>query len=295
MSSALVLLALTLQHPAGDSALDKLLARLAEEAAAFRAVAPNVIAEETLTHRARKRPARFRPRIGDSDQPAPPPFETRKVISEYGFGLFGRPPTVLHEVRQVVSVDGRRVAGAARARKRLIEGMSSPDDRRRRHLLEAFERVGIQHAVADFGPVLLLFDKSSQPGYEFRWAGQRWIGADYALGCAFRQRGNSTAHLTVFEAKRMLRLPLEGMIWVRASDLLPMRIELRAQRSQDNVLVRDEAAVDYAMSAHGVLLPVSVVHRQFIGDLLLAENVFHYSNFRRFGAQTDIRFAETGP
>lgn len=293
--TAALLLALAVQNPLGDPVLEKLLERLAEEAAAFRAIAPNVIAEETLTHRARKRPARFRPRIGSSVKPAPPPFQTRKIISEYGFGVFGVPPTTLHEVRQVVSVDGRRVAGAEGARRRLIEGMASSDDRLRRKLLETFERLGLQDAAADFGPVLLLFEKSSQPSYEFRWSGQRMIGAEQALGCAFRQTDTGTARLTVFEPKRMLQFPLQGIIWVRASDLLPLRIELTVQRSQGNILLRDEAAVDYAMSSHGVLLPVSVVHRQFAGDLVVAENLFQYSAFRRFGAQTDIRFSESGP
>jgi len=275
--------------------LENLLARLAEEAAAFRAAAPNVIAEETLTHRARRRPARFRPRIGSSAQPTPPPFETRKIVSEYGFAVLGVPPGALHEARQVVLVDGRRVASAGSARRRLIEGMSSPDDRVKRRLLEPFERLGLRDAAADFGPALLLFEKSAQANFEFRWSGRRKIGAEETLGCAFRQTRATSIGLTIFEPKRMLRVPLEGVIWVRETDMLPVRIEFTVRRTHDNTTIRDEAAVDYALSPHGVLLPVSVVHRQFAGDLMVVENLFQYSAFRRFGAQTEIRFPESPP
>ncbi len=289
---ALLAVLVAAAQSAGEPPLENVLARLAEEAAAFRAAAPNVIAEETLTHRARRRPARFRPRIGSSAKPTPPPFETRKIVSEYGFAVLGVPPGSLHEARQVVSVDGRRVASAGRARRRLIEGMTSPDDRLKRRLLEPFERLGLRDAAADFGPALLLFEKSAQAGFEFHWSGRRKIGAEDALGCTFRQTGTTSVGLTIFEPKRMLRFPLEGIIWVRESDLLPLRIEFTVRRTHDNLTIRDEAAVDYAMSAHGVLLPVSVVHRQFAGDLMVVENLFQYSAFRRFGAQTEIRFPE---
>ena len=44
--------------------LPQILSRVSEEAEVFRHVAPEVLAEETLTQRGVKPPGRFRPRVG---------------------------------------------------------------------------------------------------------------------------------------------------------------------------------------------------------------------------------------
>ena len=54
----------------------------------------------------------------------------------------------------------------------------------------------------------------------------------------------------------------------------------------------DEATVDYVMTQHGFLAPASVVHRQTVASQLVVENLFQYSPFRRFAADTDIKFTE---
>ena len=55
-------------------------------------------------------------------------------------------------------------------------------------------------------------------------------------------------------------------------------------------MVNTEGTVDYAMSAHGCILPAAVVHRELVGDKLLSENIFQYTPFRKFGAETELKF-----
>jgi hypothetical protein len=40
---------------------------------------------------------------------------------------------------------------------------------------------------------------------------------------------------------------------------------------------------------------VSVVHRQFVGPDLVVENVFRYSPFRLFSADTEMKFTDPAP
>jgi hypothetical protein len=37
------------------------------------------------------------------------------------------------------------------------------------------------------------------------------------------------------------------------------------------------------------------VHRQFVGPDLVVENVFRYSSFRMFSADTDMKFTDPAP
>jgi hypothetical protein len=55
-------------------------------------------------------------------------------------------------------------------------------------------------------------------------------------------------------------------------------------------VIRDEATVEYTLSSHGALTPVSVVHRQWNGSELVVENSFRYSAFRKFAADAEIKF-----
>ena len=112
-----VLCALCLLPAAGAQTLPAILSRVAEEAAVFRNVAPQVLAEETLTQRALKAPPRFHPRAGAAaTKPIARVRQTREIVSEYSFGAPKDAPDSLHEFRQVVSVDGQPVSAAAAAR-----------------------------------------------------------------------------------------------------------------------------------------------------------------------------------
>jgi hypothetical protein len=277
------------QQPPADQ-IQSILARVSEEAEVFRANAPKMLAEETLVQRALKPPRRFRPRVGTAAVTAPKPeYRMREVVSEYGYSSFKGSPNALHEFRQVVTVDGRRVSTQEEARRSLAIGMRSEDDAVKKRMLERFEKHGLAGAAADFGQVLLLFRRRQLRNYEFRVEGEGRIGADAALILTFRQRGGEGS-LLIFEKRKAMHLPLAGRLWVRSSDSRPLRVELSSIRKEGEIEIRDEATVDYTVNAHGVAAPASVVHRQFGGATMVVENVFRYSPFRVFSVDATVKF-----
>ena len=95
-----------------DESTKKLVTRLGDEAAAFKMIAPQLLARETLHQRALA-PPRFKMRVGDAaKQPQAADWKEHEIVSEYAFALLGRQ---IHELRQVISVDGKRVAGETEA------------------------------------------------------------------------------------------------------------------------------------------------------------------------------------
>jgi hypothetical protein len=292
MRAVVLLLTAALLAESTEERLRKILARVSEEAEVFHSMAPKMLAQETLVQRAIKPRPRFRPRVGRAAvEPPKPEYRTRELVSEYSFGSFQEAPNSVHEFRQVIAVDGRRVVSAEKARQSLAAGLRSEDDRVKKRLLDDFEKHGMTGAAADFGQVLLLFSRTNLDKYEFQAAGERLIGPERALVLTFRQVAGEES-LLIFERRKAIRQALEGELWVRASDFLPLRVILRSSREQDKIAVRDEATVDYTRSAQGVLTPAAVVHRQFAGNVLTVENVFRYSPFRFFGADTEIKFTE---
>jgi len=273
--------------------LEEIQNRLSEEATVFLHVAPQTFTEETLQQRALKPRPRFRLRIGqDALTPPPPSYQTRQIVSEYSYSSFKDSPTFLHEFRQVSSVDGREVLSPEKARQSLSLGMRSQDDRVKKRMLQQFEKHGLIGTVIDFGQLILLFAKRRLPEFEFRIVGEALLGADPVIKVAYRQVKGTQA-LTIFEGSKAIHQPLQGEIWMRKPDLAPLRITLESVREEeDQSVLRDRAAVDYAMSQHGVMLPVAVVHRQFNGELLTAENIFRYAPFRKFSAASEIKFTE---
>ncbi len=288
MQPITILLALLAGAPS-DPRIPPMLARVSEEAEVFRQMAPKLLAEETLRQRARRAP-RFRPRAGKAAAKAPPPqYRSREIVSEYTYSSFRESPNLIHEFRQVISVDGRKVATPEKARRTLALGVTSRDDRLKRQMLEDFERHGLSGAAFDFGQVILLFTRRRLPDYAFERRGGGRIGADNAVILAFRQTGGDEA-LTIFERRKAIRATLQGELWVRANDWLPLRIVLLATRKDDDHEVRDEATVDYVMSSHGAIVPAAVTRRRFAGQDLIVEDVFQYSPFRMFAAEAEIKF-----
>jgi hypothetical protein len=276
---------------AQDGPLPRILARISEEAGVFRAMAPKVLARETLTQRAQK-PARrgFPIRIGEAAlKPPPPEFQTREIVSEYGFAALRSSPGALNEFRQVITVDGRQVATEAKARESLVIGLRSADDKRRKRMVEQFEKHGLTGAASDFGQLILLFTGRRIGAYDFRLAGEERLGADPVWVVGFREKA-AEGSLLVIERQKAIYQPVEGEIWVRRQDLLPVRVSLRSTRSTPSGPLRDEATVDYVHSPHGLLVPASVVHRQFSGPNLIVENLFRYSPFLMFAAEAEIKF-----
>lgn len=95
------------------------------------------------------------------------------------------------------------------------------------------------------------------------------------------------------DAKQRLQPRAAGEIWVTRDAFRLVRITIQSARGGPTAAaIRDEAQVDYTMSSHRVLVPVSVVHREYRNGQLAAENLFSYEPFRRFGASADIQFLE---
>jgi hypothetical protein len=277
---------------AGAQTLPEILSRVSEEAEVFRKVAPQVLAEETLTQRALTAPARFHPRIGAAAaKPLGPTRQTREVVSEYSFGTLKEAPGPLHEFRQITSVDGQAVSTAAAARHSLALGLASADDHARKRMLEDFQRYGLAKdlVAVDFGPLLLLFTKHQTGNYHFEVTGDGRIGADQVKIVAYTQVSGPDRVL-VFEGRRAIHQPIQGRIYARVPDGVPLRITMVESRASGKIVFRDEAVVDYTPNAQGFLAPAAVNHRGFAGDELVVEDEFRYTIFRKFGADAAIKF-----
>ena len=279
----------------GDQLTDKMTARVSEEAAAFLKLAPEVLGTETLHQRAVKPPSRFHPRVGAAAMGPPPvQWNERSVVSEYGFASFspaGDESGAIHELRRVISVDGRKVEDTKKAQDALAQAITATDDAQKRALLKEFEKYGFSSAVTDFGQLLLLFTRRDLERYEFTPRPAVMIGYDRALVWSYRQIDGREA-LTLFEKSKTRRLRIEGEIRVRAADFVPLQVTLAAHEGDAPNSVREEAAVNYAPSKFGALLPSSTEHRELRGGKVVMENHFVYADFHKFGASSDISFPD---
>ncbi len=275
----------------------QMLSRLSEEADAFRRIAPSLLGHETLEQKAHKPKPRFRPRVGkDAQTPPPAVWQDRQVVSEYGFVAFAGDTETLHELRRVVSVDGRPVNAAQKAEESLARIIALKDDQREKELLKEFEKYGLVGAVMDFGPLLMLFTPREIEHFEFSLKGPQLLGASRALVFRYTQIDGPEL-LTVFETssggkpERMPhRMKVQGEIWVRADNFLPLRITVGVGEGQGVKAVREEASVDYSPTAFGTLAPSTVDHKELRGGQLTVQNSFIYSDFHKFGADFEIQF-----
>jgi hypothetical protein len=268
----------------GDDSTQKLVKRLGDEAAAFQKIAPQLVGRETLHQRALA-PPRFKMRVGDAaKQPQAAGWKEHEIVSKYAFALLGRQ---IHELRQVTSVDGKRVAGETQAQDALAKLIMASDDQRKRRAIEQLEKYGLRGAATDFGQLLLLFSRGNVERYEFTAAGPRLMGIVATQVFHYQQLDGPQA-LTVFRgsggggAATTQRLSVQGEIWVREEDGLPVRITMTATDGSDDKTLREEATVDYAMSEFGTLLPVETTQRELRAGEEVAENKFSYRDFHRF-------------
>jgi hypothetical protein len=279
----LLLCALALR---ADENTQKLVKRLGDEAEAFQKIAPQLVGRETLHQRALA-PPRFKMRVGDAaKQPQAADWKEHEIVSEYAFALLGRQ---IHELRQVTSVDGKRVAGETQAQDALAKLVTGDDDQRKKRALEQLEKYGLRGGATDFGQILLLFSRGNVERYEFTVAGPRLMGTVATQVFHYQQLDGPQA-LTVFRgnsgagAGTTQRLSVQGEIWVRDADGLPVRITMTATDSSTDTdkTLREEATVDYAMSEFGTLLPVETTQRELRAGEEVAENKFSYRDFHRF-------------
>jgi hypothetical protein len=273
-----------------DEITNKMTARVSEEAAAFVKIAPQLLGTETLHQRSLKPPSRFHPRAGAAAyQPPPDQWMERTMVSEYGFAVFSENGGAIHELRQVVSVDGKTIGETKRAEDSLAKAITASDDAQKRAMLKAFEKQGLAGAVTDFGQLLLLFTRRDLERYEFTPRPAIMIGYDRALVWSYKQIDGPES-LTLFEQSKLRHLRVGGEIRVRSTDYLPLQITLMTQEGDAPQSVREEAAVNYQMSKYGALLPSSTEHRELRNGKLAMENHFTYGEFHKFGASSDVTF-----
>jgi hypothetical protein len=278
-----------------DELTKKLMARVSEEAEAFQRLAPEVLGEETLHQRSLKPEGRFHPRVGA--EPAKPTWQERTIVSEYGFTSFSdaADSTSLHELRQVTAVDGKKIQDTKKAQEGLAKAITATDEARKKLLLKQFEKYGLLGAVTDYGQALLLFTRRNMERYEFTARGPSTLDGQPVQVFGYRQIDGPEAVTVIEENKnnQVKHLRIEGELWVRSDNFVPVRIVMVATQTDAPDRAREEASIDYAMSAYGALLPVKTEHRETRWGKIDAENQFSYSNFKKFGASSDIKF-DTG-
>ena len=256
--------------------------------------APKSLSREVLEQRALMPATRFRPRIGKKATAAVPPprLLVREIVSEYSVGILKESAVQnLTELRQVVSVDGRKIQSPERARHALSLGITSPDDRIRKRMLEDFARHGLVDIATDYGIILLAFSKRGLENMNVALAGEEQVGADAAWVLNWQQT-SPDAGMLEFLGNQASRLALEGRLLVRQSDGLPLRIQSWSEHPQATHKIRDEATVDYVQSAHGFLTPASVIHRHLVDGQVITENLYRYEPFKMFSADAEIKFTE---
>lgn len=277
----------------GQQSLKPMLDRLAAEAASFEKLAPEVVGQENLHQRILKPPARFRPRVGEAAARTPAPeWKERDIVSRYGISMVGQS---LHEIRQVISVDGRKVQDAQRAQATLSKLLTASGDQQKLQALRQLEKYSLGGAATDFGPLLLLFAHGGAERYEFTEAGPQLLGDVPASGYHFKQLDGSEG-LTLF-AGQTQKLRIEGEIWISVAPDGPIRITLASSASgtvpgaeaggdssadaKDAPAVHEEASVEYGRSAFGALLPLHIEQKERRADEIVSENIFDYDDFQK--------------
>ena len=257
---------------AADNDPKLVLPAIADAAERFAATAPNYTALETLSQRA----IEPRPKSKQAQQHERT-FRTRRIASFYGFAHANNSPA-LHEIRQLVAVDGRPTARSGEARKFLCDVLSSHDDALRRKMQDEFVKEGLAGVATDFGQLILLFGKDSIRDFAFRYEGNDTIGSMEAQVFSFTQQTGREG-VRIDAAGKKQKQPLRGKIWVRLPDRLPLRLTLTTARSDRGIKIRDEAEVDYGQR-FGVLLPALITHRRFENEDIVVQDVFEYSDWQ---------------
>ena len=271
--------------------------RVAEEADVLEQNAPKILTRENLEQRSVMPPTRFRPRIGSAaEQSTGPRLRVREVLSEFSFGaLRSSQSHDLIEFRQVLSVDGRPQQTTDNALRALSQGIRQGDDRVRKRMLEAFARNGLVDIATDYALILLAFTSRGQRLMDVAPLGQGYVGADAAIGISWKQKSAEGGALE-FHGQQSVRRALQGTLWVRASDGLPLRVNAWMEYTDQALhLIRDEATVDYLMSEHGFLTPASVIHRHVVNGAIMTENLYRYEPFKLFSTSSTIKFGDPDP
>jgi hypothetical protein len=189
------------------------------------------------------------------------------------------PSGSLHEIRQVIYVDGKMVQGEQRAQQTLSSLLTTSGDEQKLAALKQIQKYTLGGAVTDFAPLILLFARGGTDRYEFTAVGARQLGTASADAYHFKQIDGSEG-LTLF-AGQTQKLPIEGELWISEAPTGPIRIRLTSSVPDSEPSIREEATVDYVRSPLGALLPALIEHVEYRGEEVVSEHIFNYDNFRK--------------
>jgi hypothetical protein len=257
--------------------LPPLIGQLTTQVSRFWNTAPSWYCRETLrqTGPAEGKPVHHGIHFSEEKKPNPPEIAHREIVSWYGFSSYTENPEAVHEIRQVVSVDGKPAAHAQSADnfRKLLLGR---DDGAKEELIRKFQTATMSDAPLDFGQLVMLFTRRAVDRFTFRLKGPDLIGAQRVTVFDYSQQAAGAA-LHLDDDKT---LPLAGTAALRDSDGAPVRITVTAVRKNKNVEIRDEAEVDYSEVVQGVILPAALVHRRFVNGTLRAEDRAQYTDWK---------------
>lgn len=202
----------------------------------------------------------------------------RQLVSDYGF--IALQPGDIREIREVQLVDGKPVKKHGDALKELAQNLTAADDKRRRKLLENFEKHGLPGVAVDFGPVILLFAGPSIQKFEFTF--QRMENASGSSAAVYRfEQIDGAGGLTIYADGKPIRQKLGGEVWVQPADGVPIRIVMDSEHLEGKFKIRDFTFVNYGRSEFGTLLPIMVGRSQFRDQTLIVRDIFTYSAYHK--------------
>ena len=255
--------------------------RLANEAAAFEKLAHTghrtrkgfIIVRMKPSGRNRLRYRRSRPK------PSAGEWKESEIISLYGISVIGGS---LHEIRQVISVDGKTVEGEP-ARRRRFRNFSRQRRSAKIARASASSKIRPGRCRHRFRSLILVFASGGAERYEFTAVGPRLLGTEPAKRIASsnwtapNRLPCSTAGLRSCALKAKCgspRLPRGRIRIMLSTASAPTRNEPR---------MREEASVDYARQHVRRTAPRARRTEEDARRRLAAENIFDYKNFQNSG------------
>jgi hypothetical protein len=286
-------LALAAQPAISSAATEMLPARTVHAADEFQQKAASLTTVETLHQTSFRVPPHPLITVGSAVASLAPRFLAHDIVSEYGIGhLNGSPTHELLEIRALILMDGNPIQTPAVARRALLENSRNGVERIRKHILEEFTKFGLVDVASDYGIILLAFTSRGLANLRITRGEDGYVGTEEAATFDWTQNSGGALE---FRGRKIAVRPLHGTIWVRKLDGIPLRITASFEHEEPKHTLRDDATVDYTMSAFGFPVPLAVVHRHYVDDLPLTENLYTYEPFRLFTTDSTIQYTGTPP
>ncbi len=260
--------------------------RVAGHASRFAERVSGLVTVETLVQRGYDLPPHKRFAIGRDADTIYAQYLIHELISEYSIGAMT--DGVLVERREIVSLDGKPLQTRQAAQQALARKATGGGAAARKETLQRLAALGLVDVATEYGLLLLAFTPQGQTRIEWSPAGSALVGTEETL--VFRWRQTAGGSLEFLKGKTTVR-PMHGSLWVRKSDGAPLRVQARIEHPEGRRMIRDDASVDFELNrALDCVVPASVVHRHYVDDFLLTENLYRYDTFHLFTTDSKIEF-----